>query len=166
MQVPKWNGTKWTRHKCSMETSRNLLQGRVRKKGHRLVYSLIDGGLSLYLVRLKNVIKHSWEGNFILLNKIPASTIKLPQCRFQAFFDVSLFDKLIWKSSLPQNETSIRGANPGISYKMWDKDARVGRSWYIASKEQKIWDMEIEIVTFVINGSTRMKLTVPPDRQK
>ena len=38
------------------------------------------------------VILHSWEGYFILLNKIPVSTIKLPEWRFQAFHKVSLFE--------------------------------------------------------------------------
>ena len=34
-----------------------------------------------------------------------------------------------------------------------------GRSWDIATQERKICDIEIAIVTFVINGS--VKLTVP-----
>ena len=49
-----------------------------------------------------------------------------------------------------------------MSYKLWDKDAIGGRSCYIVSQERKICDMEIEIVTFVKNGS--MKLNVSPDR--
>ena len=36
--------------------------------------------------------------------------------------------------------------------------------WNIATQERKICDVEIEIVTFVINGS--VKLAVPLDRQK
>ena len=80
------------------------------------------------------------------------STIKLLQWQFQAFIDVSLFEKLIWKSCRSQNKTSIRGASLGISYKLWDKDA-IGRwSWYIVTQERKICDMEIEIVTFVIKS--------------
>ena len=74
------------------------------------------------------------------------------------------FREAYLKSCPPQNKTSIRGASPGISYKLWDQNAIGGRIWYIATQEQKICDMEIEIVTFVINGS--MKLTVSPDRQK
>ena len=128
------------------------------------VKSLISRGLLLYMVRSQNVIYHLWEGNFILFDKIPVSTIKLPQWRFQAFLDVSLFEKLIWKSRRPQDKTSIRGASPGISYKLRNKVAIGGRGWNIATQERKICDVEIEIVTFVINGS--VKLTVPPDRQK
>ena len=64
----------------------------------------------------------------------------------------------------PQNKTSIRGAGPGISYKLWNKDATGGWSLYVATQEWKICDMEIKIVTFVINES--MNLIVPPDRQK
>ena len=52
----------------------------------------------------------------------------------------------------------------GIPYKLRNKDAIGGRGWNIATQERKICDVEIEIVTFVINGS--VKLTVSPDRQK
>ena len=100
----------------------------------------------------------------MLFDKIPVSTIKLPQWRFEAFLDVSLFEKLIWKSRRPQDKTSIRWASPGKPYKLRNKDAIGGRGWNIATQERKIYDVEIEIVTFVINGS--VKLTVPPDRQK
>ena len=39
-----------------------------------------------------------------------------------------------------------------------------GRSWYVATQEWKICDMEIEIVTFC--NKWNMDLTVPSDRQK
>ena len=39
---------------------------------------------------------------------------------FQAFRDVSLFEKLIWKSCCLQDKTFIWGASPGISYKLWN----------------------------------------------
>ena len=61
-------------------------------------------------------------------------------------------------------KTSIRGASPGISFKLRNKDAIGGRGWNIATQERKLCDVEIEIVTFVINGSVRF--TVPPDRLK
>ena len=48
--------------------------------------------------------------------------------------------------------------------KLRNKGAIGGRGLNIATQERKICDVEIEIVTFVKNGS--MKLTVPPDRQK
>ena len=129
------------------------------------VQSLISRGLSLYMymVRSQNVILHLWEGNFILFDKIPVSTIKLAQWRFQAFLGVSLFEKLIWKSRRPQDKTSIRGGSPGIPYKLRNKDAIGGWGWNIATQERKICYVEIEIVTFVINGS--VKLTVLTDRQ-
>ena len=82
----------------------------------------------------------------------------------QEFLDVSLFEKVIGKSRRPQDKTSIRGASPGIPYKLRNKDAIGGRGLNIATQEQTICDVEIEIVTFVINGI--VKLTVPPDRQK
>ena len=69
------------------------------------------------LPNTQNVIWHSWERNFVLFYKIPVSTmIKLLQWRFQAFLDVSLFEKLIWKSCRPQSKTFIQRATPGISY--------------------------------------------------
>ena len=153
------NGTgPGVRRKCSMETTQNSVKGRVRYKvwsvggchciwsGHRMSFNICE------------------RENFILFDKIPVSIIKLPQWRFQAFLDVSLFEKLIWKSRRPQDKTSIRRASPGIPYKLRNKDAIGGRGWNIATQERKICDVEIEIVTFVLNGS--VKLTVPPDRQK
>ena len=141
-----------------------MLHGNLSKFGKRSssVQSLIIRGLSLYMVRSQNVIQHLWEGNFVLFDKIPVSTIKLPKSRFQAFFDVSLFEKLIWKSRRPRDKTSLWGASPGISYKLRNKDAIGGWGWNIATQERKICGVEIEIVTFIINGS--VKLTVPPSR--
>ena len=55
-------------------------------------------------------------------------------------------------------------ASPGLSYKLQDKDATCGQWWNITSEEQKVYEMEVEIVMFVINGS--VKLTVPTDRQE
>ena len=138
-----------------------MFYGNLLKFGKRSssVQSLISRELSLYMVRY-----HLWEGNFILFYKIPVSNLKLSQWRYQSFLDVSLFEKLIWKSHRPQNKTSIRGASPGISYKLQNKDALCGRGWNIATQERKNRDVEIEIVMFVINGS--VKLTAPPDRQK
>ena len=53
------------------------------------------------------------QGNLILFDKIPVSTIKLPQWRFQAFLDVSLFEKFIWKPCRPQKKKpSFRGSSP------------------------------------------------------
>ena len=58
----------------------------------------------------------------------------------------------------------IRGASPGVSDELWDKNAIGGRRWNVATKERKICNMEIEIVTFVVKGSA--KLTVPTDWQE
>ena len=148
-----------TRRKCSMETTQNSIKGRHRYKvwsvggchciwsGHRMSFNICERETSYCLIRSR--IDHkTWN----------------PQWRFQAFLGVSLFEKLIWKSRRPQDKTSIRGASPGIPYKLRNKDAIGGRGWNIATQERKICDVEIEIVTFVINGS--VKLTVPPDRQK
>ena len=58
-----------------------------------------------------------------LLNKIPASTIKLPEVRFQAFHEVSLLENLTRKSNGTPNKTFISGADPSVSYKLRDKNA-------------------------------------------
>ena len=118
-----------TRRKCSMETTQNSVKGRVRYKvwsvggchciwsGHRMSFNICEREISY-------------------CDKIPVSTIKLPQWRFQAFLDVSLFEKLIWNSCRPQDKTSIRGASPGIPYKLRNKDAIGGRGWNIATQER------------------------------
>ena len=49
-----------------------------------------------------------------LLNKISVSTIKLPEWRFKAFHEVSLFEWLTGKSPDPQNKTFIRETSPGV----------------------------------------------------
>ena len=64
------------------------------------------------MVRLQNVIQHSWEENFILSYKIHVLTINLPHWQVQALVDVSLFKKLIWKSFRHQNKSSIWAASP------------------------------------------------------
>ena len=47
---------------------------------------------------------------------------------------------------------------------LWDENAIGERKWNITTKEQKVCDVEIEIVGFVINGS--VNFTIPPDQQK
>ena len=80
------------------------------------------------------------------------------------FLDMSLREKLIWKSHRPENKTFIRGASPDVSDELWDRNAIGGRRWYAATQERKVCNMEIEIVTFVVNGSA--KLNVPTDWQE
>ena len=46
---------------------------------------------------------------------------------------------------------SIRGASPGISYKLRNKDAIGGRGWNIATQERKICYVEIEIILLLRN---------------
>ena len=100
-----------------------MFYGNLSKFGKRSssVKSLNSRGLSLYMVRSQNVIYFFREGHFMLFDKIPVSTIKLPQWQFQAFFDVSWFEKLIWKSRRLQNKTSRREGSQGISYKLQNK---------------------------------------------
>ena len=96
-----------------------------------------------------------------MFGKIPVPTIELPWRRFQTFLDISLPVKLIGKSHRPQNKTFIRGASPGVSDELRDINAIGGRRWNVAPQEQKVCNMEIEIVTLVVKES--VKLTVPTD---
>ena len=73
-------------------------------------------------------------------------------------------EKLIGKSHRPQNKTFIRGASPGVSDELWDKNAIGERRWDVATQEREVCNMEIEIVTIVVKGSA--KLTVPTDWQE
>ena len=49
------------------------------------------------------VLKHFGKGNFKLFDEMPIANIELYQRRFQTIPDISLAEKLIWKSSRPQN---------------------------------------------------------------
>ena len=84
--------------------------------------------------------------------------------RFQTSLDISLPVKLIGKWHRPQIKTFIRGASPGVSDELWDKNAIGGRRLNVASQERKFCNMEIEIVTFIVKGN--VKLTVPTDWQE
>ena len=99
-----------------------------------------------------------------MFGKIPVPTIELPKRRFQTFLDISLPEKLIGKSHRTQNKTFIRGASPGVSVELWDRNAIGRRRWDVATQEREVCNMEIKIVTFVVKGST--KLAVPTDRQE
>ena len=50
--------------------------------------------VSLYMVMSQNVVLHLGEGDFIMFDEIPISTIKLPEGRFQTFHDISLSGEL------------------------------------------------------------------------
>ena len=64
-----------------------------------------------------------------------------------------------WKSHRPQNKRFIRGAIPGVSDQLWDKDAIGWREWDVASQERKVCNMEIEMVTLVVKGSAKLTST-------
>ena len=49
---------------------------------------------SLHMVTSQNVMQHLGEGDFIMFDEIPISTIKLPEGRFQTFHDISLSEEL------------------------------------------------------------------------
>ena len=51
-----------------------------------------------------------------------------------------------------------------VSYKLRDKHAIGRRRWNITTQERKVCDVEIEIMSFVVDGS--VKLTIPPNQQK
>ena len=55
-----------------------------------------------------------------------------------------LFEKLTGKSPGPQKKGSIRGASPGVSYKLRNKNAIGRRRWNITTQERKfvMWELE------------------------
>ena len=50
--------------------------------------------VSLYMFMSQNVMYHLGEGDFIMFEEIPISTIKLPGGRFQTFDDISMSEEL------------------------------------------------------------------------
>ena len=50
--------------------------------------------VSLFMVMSQNVMYHLGEGDFIMFDEIPISTLKLPEGRFQTFHDISLSEEL------------------------------------------------------------------------
>ena len=58
---------------------------------------------------------------------------------------------VILKSHRPQNKTFIRGASPGVSDELWDKNDIGGRRWDVAAQERKVCNVENKIVTLVVN---------------
>ena len=52
---------------------------------------------------------------------------------------------------------------PGVSYKLRYKTAVGRRRWNITTQKLNVCDVEIEIISFVVNGS--VKLTIPPNMQ-
>ena len=83
--------------------------------------------MHIHEVILQNGKKQSWEGDFILFEKITVSTIDLPKKGFQMYPDTVVPVKVIGKSHNPRNKTFIRGASPGTSSGLWDKNAIGGR---------------------------------------
>ena len=67
-----------------------------------------------------------------------------------------------WKVPVPQNKIFIRGATPSVLYTLGDNKNAVGRRrWNITTQERKVYDVEIEIISFVINE--RLELNIPPN---
>ena len=92
---PKRDGTSTcacrTRWKCSIETTRTSVKVKLGIKVMKLAKSQIGWEVTV-TGRGSECHLLSREGDFILLNKIPVSTIKLSEWRFQAFYEVSLFE--------------------------------------------------------------------------
>ena len=103
----------------------------------------------------------SGERDLKLFGKIPVPTIDLSEDFKCSLTNPCLPEKLIGKWHRPQNKTFIRGASPGVSDELWDKNALGGRRWDVATQKRTACNMEIEIETFVVKGSA--KLTVPSD---
>ena len=57
------------------------------------------------------------------------------------------------------------GARPGVSYKLRDKHAIGRRRWNITTHEREVCNVEIEIISFVVDGSVNLP-SLPIDRSK
>ena len=89
-----------TRCKCAMKTSRNkVITSKTVIRSSSVTRSPVSGmsdqwRVSLYMIMSQNVMQHLGEGDFIMSDKIPISTIELPEGRFQTFPDISLPENL------------------------------------------------------------------------
>ena len=73
--------------------------------------------------------------------------------------------RLFDKSRRPQYKTSIRGASTGIPYKLWNKDATVGRGWKNCySGTENLWSGNWN--RHVCHQWKCEHMTVPPNRQR
>ena len=93
---------------------------------------------------------------FILFYKMPVTTIKHHVWRFLLFCDISLFEKLIEKSSDPHSLTFVRGAIPVIAYKLWNKSVIGLRRWNISTQKRTVCYIEIDVILYVIKGSMKL----------
>ena len=66
------------------------------------------------------------RGGRVLFDKIPVPITELPKRLSQKYNYLSLPEKLIGKPHRPQNKTFIRGASPGVSDELWDKNCCSG----------------------------------------
>ena len=57
----------------------------------------------------------------------------------------------------------MRGASPGVSYKLRDKNAFGRRKWNITTQGRNVCDVKIEIMSVVVDGS--VKFTIPSNRE-
>ena len=97
------------------------------------------------------------EGNFLMIDDIPISTIYLPGDDFKRFLTFPCQRSLHESPRCSQNKTIIKGANPGISYQLWDKK-RLAKMEYCLSRT-KVCGMEYEIVMFVETGSAEIEFS-------
>ena len=73
-------------------------------------------------------------------------------------------EKLIGESHRNHNNTFIRGTIPGVSVGCEITIPLYWPRWDVCYLEQKVSNMEIEIITLVVTDSAN--LTVPPDGQE
>ena len=96
MQVP--NGTGGVSVICWLAASVAMFYGNlqnlvIRSKSVIKSSSIISSQIGEISDQLR-VMLHLGEGDFIMFDEIPISTIKLPEGRFQTFHDISLSEEL------------------------------------------------------------------------
>ena len=82
---------------------------------------------------------------------IPVSIIELPERNVKRSLTYPCPRSLLESRIALRKYKFIRGASPGILYELLNKNAIRGRRWDIATQDRKARDMEVEIVSFVIN---------------
>ena len=138
------------------------------KKSHirrfdSLIYSIAYLEMFLLMILIEGLLWNdsSWVATLATVGNLFIG--KIPKCTPNDVIHLGCFYVFHKILSMYQNKTFIRGASPGVSDRLWDKNAIGVRKWDVATQERNVCNVEIEIVTFVVKGS--MKFVVPTDWQ-
>ena len=115
-----------TRCKCSMKTSLSLIiMSKLVIRSSSVTISRFSEmsdklRIALYMIMSQNVMWDLGDGDSIMFDEIPISTIELPERQFQTFPDISLLEKL-HESHTTLRIKFIKGASSGIPFELCGK---------------------------------------------